>query len=190
LTIHVDVRVTDAASPSVPGRGVGVSCSGGLFEEAARAGWPSVASYQVSARGTTPLIDGADDTYYTRSVGTPRIGASTGDVPCASPYRDRDHLLARLLTRTAATTALESHADGTIRFRSASQYRIELLAIVDRQRAAIDAMRSRFTAMGLLTDAETATATPALEVKITDARGHREPRLPAVTHKDPHVAIG
>jgi hypothetical protein len=181
FAVHGELRVIDSNRP-VLGTGSSSGCGSG---GEGKVGWPLIGTYALSQKvtGATLLVDGADPTYYRRTVN----GAydrwdniCCGD--CSSERADfnlfREHYVTGLLSAPSQNPPLKSSFNRTIVWKNRDAYSEYLRNLVNDQQEAFAVTARRLVSTGLMTPEEAAAIKPQLEIAILDDREDKSTPLP------------
>lgn len=191
MTVRVQVMVTTPNS----GGGIGGSascCGGGVA--APRPGWPPLGVYAFGGcgdrlqPGATVLAAGVDPAYYYRQVNS---SYQVDVAACCNPDQDlvRQHYLTTLLYGSAERPPIRAHVSHSIEWKGPDAYLAELAALIDEQQHIFTELARRLGEQSLLSEAETRTVRPKLQIRVLDLRGSQQPALPAVQTRAENTTI-
>ncbi len=193
LTVNAEISVVDQGrDPARRPMGVGGSCPFGL--PGPQTGWPPVGNYYADDGYPAPvlMVSGADPSFYFRSVAGPDPDRARSEIcPWPTGVRNtlREHLLARLVGESPEVPSVRSFVRDAITWRSDRQFLNDLQSFVDRQQHLFIAISGKLTDAGLLSDQESASTRPGLEVQVYDDRVRKLPALLALQDPGNHVHI-
>jgi hypothetical protein len=196
FTQHLTISVVDAGMGAYSAI-AGSEC--GFSMRAPKTSWPAVGLYVLTQfperlPGVKAIFLVAGDTpvYYLR-VESGNYD-NPGDAPgfCDDGNRDqyRPQYLARLLANSSPQIKLDPYPYATIAWKNDTDYRQQVLAIVEAQRTLFRrAMAPLQDSARALTPVETETLKPRIEILIRDDRANKSAPLPALPEQGGSVLV-
>jgi hypothetical protein len=196
FTQHLTISVVDSG---MSGYSASAGSECGFSMRVPKASWPAVGLYvltqfpeRLPGVKAVFLVAGDTPVYYLRVQ--PGNYDNPGDAPgfCDDGNRDqyRAQYLARLMANSSPEIKLDPYPYATIAWKDGTDYRQQLLAIVEKQRTLFRrAIAQLEDSARALTPGETETLKPRIEVLIRDHRANKSAPLPAFPEQDGSVLV-
>jgi hypothetical protein len=189
ITQHITVSVVDRG---VGGGGASGGSECGFSLRGPKPGWPGVGLYSLTqfpermpGLSTTFLVDGDTTVYYWRVE--PGNYDNPPDLPGSCDDGNRDGYRAQYVNKLTGFSdiRLNAYPHETIFWQGDADYKQQLLAVLEKQRASFHHIVMSLQQSGrVLTASEGATLKPRLEIMILDQRADRSVPLPVLSEHD------